>query len=416
MSLTPEQVQIIKSTVPILVEHGTTITTRFYQNMINAHPELKNVFNNAHQISGDQPRALAHALFAYASNIDNLGALGPTVELICNKHASFYIRPEQYDIVGTYLLAEMKNFLGDAFTPAIHDAWAAAYWQLAKLMINREAQLHKSADGWTDWRPFRIQRKVRESDEITSFYLVPVDGGKLPKFLPGQYISVHVEVPDLKALQARQYSLSDAPGKDYYRISVKRESGVDVTNPASAAHPGYVSNILHENKQEGDVIDISHPYGDFYFDPAAGPADAPVVLISAGVGLTSLISILSTLTEQHTLRPISWIHAARTQKVRAFVDHISDIVREHSNVHTVFYTVKPAPEDVHGVHYHHVGDMDLGKLDREKDLFVSDKRTQYFVCGPVSFMVDMERVLKGYGIEEGRVHVELYGTGGVPKA
>ncbi|KZT03605.1 globin-like protein [Laetiporus sulphureus 93-53] len=416
MSLTPEQVQIIKSTVPILVEHGTTITTRFYQNMLNAHQELKNVFNNAHQISGNQPRALAHALFAYASNIDNLGALGPAVELICNKHASLYIRPEQYDIVGTYLLAEMNDFLGDAFTPAIHDAWAAAYWQLAKLMIDREAQLYKSADGWTDWRPFRIQQKVRESEEITSFYLVPVDGGKLPKFLPGQYISVQMEVPDLKTLQARQYSLSDAPGKDYYRISVKRETGVDMANRASIAHPGYISNILHDHKQEGDIIRVSHPYGDFYFDPAAGPADAPVVLISGGVGLTCLTSILNTLTEQHTSRPISWIHAARTQKVRAFVDHMSDVVRENSNVHTVFYTTTPAPEDVRSMHYHHAGRMDLGKLDREKDLFVSDKRTQYFVCGPVSFMVDMERVLKGYGIEEGRVHVELYGTGGVPKA
>lgn len=224
MSLTPEQVKIIKSTVPILVEHGTAITTKFYKDMLSAHPELNNVFNNAHQVSGHQPRALAMALFAYATHIDDLGALGPAVELICNKHASLYIRPEHYDIVGKYLLETMGELLGDAFTPAIRDAWAAAYAQLAKIMIDREEQLYRTSEGWRDWREFRIQEKVPESDEITSFYLVPVDGGKLPPFLPGQYISVRTEVPDLHYLQARQYSLSDAPGKDYYRISVKRVS------------------------------------------------------------------------------------------------------------------------------------------------------------------------------------------------
>ncbi|KAH9932218.1 globin-like protein [Fomitopsis serialis] len=413
MSLTPEQVQIIKATVPVLVEHGTTITTRFYQNMLTAHPELNNVFNNAHQVSGHQPRALAMALFAYASHIDDLGALGPAVELICNKHASLYIRPEHYDIVGTYLLAAMKEVLGDALTPAIHDAWAAAYWQLAKLMIDREEQLFQASQGWRDWRDFKIQRKVRESDEITSFYLVPVDGGQLPGFLPGQYISVRMEVPDLKALQARQYSLSDAPGKAYYRISVKRETGLNMADPGSAAYPGYVSNLLHDHKHEGDVLQVSHPYGDFFL---AAPTDAPVVLLSAGVGLTCIMSILNTLTESGSPRPIAWIHAARAQKIRAFAAHVADIVHAHENVHTVLFTSNPAAEDVRGVHYHHEGRMDLARLDREKDLFVGDKRAQYFVCGPTSFMVDMEKALKGYSVEDERVHLELFGAGGVPKA
>ncbi|KZT68369.1 globin-like protein [Daedalea quercina L-15889] len=416
MAITPDQVQIIKATVPVLVEHGTTITTQFYQNMLRAHPELHDIFNNAHQVSGHQPRALAGALFAYATHIDDLGALGPAVELICNKHASLYIRPEHYDIVGTYLLAAMHDVLGAALTPAIHDAWAAAYAQLAQVMIAREEQLYRAADGWRDWRAFRIARKVPESSEITSFYLTPVDGGALPSFLPGQYISVRTEVPDLKSLQARQYSLSDAPGKDYYRISVKRETGLDMADPASRAHPGYVSNILHDHKREGDVLQVSHPYGDFFLDPAAKPRDAPVVLISAGVGLTCLTSILNTLVEQGAARPIAWIHAARTQKVRAFADHVADVARTHPNVHAVFFTSSPAAEDVRGVHYHHEGRMDLAKLDRAQDLFLGDKRTQYFVCGPKQFMVDTEKVLRGYGIEDERVHLELFGTGGVPKA
>ena len=164
---------------------------------------------------------------------DDLGVLAPTVELICHKHASLYIRPEQYNIVGTYLLAAMKEILGDALTPEIHDAWAAAYWQLANVMIGKEEELYKSADGWTDWRDFKIDRKENESDEITSFYLVPVDGKPLPSFKPGQYISVQTEVPEFGHLQARQYSLSEAPRSDYYRISVKRVSA----NPTSAGPP-----------------------------------------------------------------------------------------------------------------------------------------------------------------------------------
>lgn len=252
MSLTPEQVEIIKSTVPILVEHGTIITTRFYKDMLTAHPELNNIFNNAHQVSGHQPRALAMALFAYATHIGDLGALGPAVELICNKHTSLYIQPEQYDIVGKYLLETMGELLGDAFTPAIRDAWGAAYAQLAKIMIDREEQLYQASEGWRDWRDFKIQKKVPESDEITSFYLAPIDGGKLPTFLPGQYISVRTEVPELHYLQARQYSLSDAPGKDYYRISVKRVSLLYSNLPSTAV------SYFAGNRPQHDQSCVAH--------------------------------------------------------------------------------------------------------------------------------------------------------------
>lgn len=103
-SLTPEQVQVIKATVPVLAQHGEAITIKFYADMLEAHPELKNVFNNTHQATGHQPRALAGSLYAYASNIDDLGKLSPAVELICNKHASLYIRPEHYAIADILLL------------------------------------------------------------------------------------------------------------------------------------------------------------------------------------------------------------------------------------------------------------------------------------------------------------------------
>jgi nitric oxide dioxygenase len=137
MPLSTEQVQIIKDTAPILAEHGKTITVTFYDNMLRDHEELRDVFNIANQVNEHQPKALAHALYAYATHIDDLGALSPALELICHKHASLYIRPGQYDVVCKYLLEAMKQVLGDALTSQIHEAWAEAYWQLAKIMTGR---------------------------------------------------------------------------------------------------------------------------------------------------------------------------------------------------------------------------------------------------------------------------------------
>lgn len=415
MSLSPEQIQLIKATVPVLQQHGTDITTVFYNNMLTAHPELNSVFNNANKVNGHQPRALAGALFAYASNIDNLGALGPAVELICNKHASLYIQPDQYQIVGKYLLEAMGQVLGAALTPEILDAWATAYWQLANIMIGREAELYKQADGWTDFREFRIAKKVPESSEITSFYLEPVDGKPLPKFRPGQYISVQVFVDSLKFPQCRQYSLSDAPRSDYYRISVKREAGLNTSDPNATAHPGYVSNILHAKINEGDVVKVSHPYGDFFLSDAESPS--PIVLVAAGVGLTPLTSILRTLTSNPPDAPqrkIHFIHGARSTAARAFKKDIESLAEKYTSLHATFFNTHPSAEDKQGVDYDYEGRVDLSKLDKTKDLFLDDAKTEYYVCGPDKFMTSTRAALAELGVSEDRIKLELFGTGGVP--
>lgn len=122
MGLTSDQVQLIKASVRILREHGMDITVQFYKDMLSDHPELNNVFNRTNQINGHQASALANSLYAYASHISELGVLAPAVERIDQKHASLYVEPEQYDIVGTYLLKAMKDVLGDVLTEDIHTA------------------------------------------------------------------------------------------------------------------------------------------------------------------------------------------------------------------------------------------------------------------------------------------------------
>ena len=151
-----------------------------------------------------------------------------------------------------HLLASISEVLGAAATEDVIGAWAQAYGQLADVLISLEGGLYKAASeqagGWTGWRTFRVVRKQAESDEITSFELAPADGGQVPPFKPGQYVSVRVVVPELGHRQPRQYSLSDAPGKGHLRISVKREEG------ALEQPQGMVSNHLHQQLAEGDVM------------------------------------------------------------------------------------------------------------------------------------------------------------------
>lgn len=411
MSLTPEQVQIVRSTVPVLEAHGNDITTVFYKTLLDEIPELHNIFNTANQANGFQPRALAGSLYAYASHIDDLGALSPAVEKICQKHASLYVRPEHYKIVGEYLLRAMGDVLGSALTKEILNAWEAAYWQLANILIAKESSIMEEADGWTDWRDFRIAKKVKESDEITSFYLEPVDGEKLPSFKPGQYISVMTTVPKLRYLQPRQYSLSDKPSPKYYRISVKREAGVPADKPEAVVHPGYISNVLHDERQEGDIVSVSHPAGEFFFDSEA-EKDASVVLISAGVGLTPMVSILNNLLDRNSQQHISFIHAARSTSVQAFGERIRNVAKEHENVTaSIFISSPDAQKDVEGVHYQHTGRMKLGVLDAERDIRLHEKDAKYFICGPEGFMAAMEKQLIDLDVEPHRIKMEVFGTG-----
>nr|OQO27888.1 hypothetical protein B0A51_05201 [Rachicladosporium sp. CCFEE 5018] len=414
MPLTPSQIEIVRSTAPILQEHGTAITSEFYGTMLNEVPDLNNIFNHTNQVTGHQSQALAGALLAYATHIDDLGVLSPTVEKICHKHASLYVQPQHYEVVGTYLLRAMGTVLGAALMPDVLEAWEAAYWQLANIMSNREARMYGDAEGWRDWRHFRIARKVPESSEIISFYLEPIDGEALPGFLPGQYISVKTHVPRLGYSQPRQYSLSDAPHPECYRISVSRHSGRQIDSSNAREHPGYVSNLLHDERQEGDIIAVSRPAGEFYLDLAAS-STAPVVLICSGVGATPMIAMLNSLLARKSSRRISFIHRARTTGVRAFGDEIRAATEMHANVTSAVFIGTPVDgQDVKGVDYHFAGNADLRILDKERDLCLDDERTEYFVCGTEKFMRVIGTSLLDMGVGQDRINMEVFGTGPTP--
>lgn len=399
--LTEAQKNIVKNTVPILREHGVDLTSHFYKRMLGQNPELKQVFNRGHQEAGKQQHALATAVLAYAENIDNPSVLENALVHIANKHVSLNIRAEHYPIVGGHLLASIREVLGDAANDTLIEAWAAAYQQLADLLIKMESGLYKdqvAEHAWTGWRGFQIVKKMPESDQITSFYLKPVDGGSLPDFHPGQYISVRVYVPEWNLMQPRQYTLSDSPGKETFRISVKREDEHD-HSPA-----GKVSNTLHHDYKEGDIIDVSAPAGEFYLDQGN---DAPVVLISAGVGITPMFSMLSYLDEKQSNRDVYFIHGAHNGEKHALREKVTGIVNRNPTFNKIVFYSQPMQQDRQGVDYDYTGRMDLDKLESS----VFKKNADYYLCGPTDFMKQEGRKLKALGIPENRIHVEAFGTG-----
>lgn len=392
-------IDTIKATAPVLAEHGYGIITRFYKRMFERVPELKNTFNMGHQERGEQQQALARAVYAYALNIEDPASLESVVKRICHKHASLGVLPEQYPIVGQNLLAAIKEELGPAATDQIIDAWAEAYGQLADLLIGIEAQLYREAadqpGGWRGWREFVVKEKHPESTVVTSFILEPADGKPVAAFKPGQYVSLALHVPRLGLRQIRQYSLSAEPNGRSYRISVKREGGTD---PETA---GYVSSLLHDRVAVGDTIQLAPPFGDFYIDV---DATTPVVLISGGVGLTPLVSMVRTVLPAGK-RKVVFIHGARHGGVHAMRDRARQAIKDYPLLKLFVFYEEPRAEDVQGSDYEFAGRVDLERIADKVLLPDAD----YYICGPTPFMRIQHDALLKLGVKEARVHYEVFG-------
>ncbi len=397
--MTTEEKELVKATVPVLKTNGVQLTTHFYQRMFRYNPELKHTFNQGNQQNGRQQMALAMAVLAYAEHIDDPSVLLPVLNHIGHKHVSLSIRPEHYAIVGRHLLASIGEVLGEAATPELIQAWAKAYQQLSKLMSGVEADLYEQnvaqEGGWTGWRPFRVEIKQAESSEITSFYLIPVDGGPVAPHQPGQFLSVRVFLPQLQLLQPRQYSISSAPNQRYYRISVKRETN------AIPSFNGMISNYLHDHIQEGDTLDLSAPAGEFTLELSDS---RPSVFISGGVGQTPLLSMLEHLLDSPSKQPIHWIHGCRHAGVHAFKNVLAEWEAAYPHLHThLFYSQLPELGGSQaGVQ---TGIVDISQLPAS----VLDPEALYYVCGPSGFITKQFEDLQAAGIPASSIRFEEFG-------
>ncbi|WP_041598460.1 NO-inducible flavohemoprotein [Hahella chejuensis] len=387
----------IKATIPVLESGGVAITEHFYRRLFSHNPELLNIFNSSHQHSGGQQVALFNAIAAYAKHIETPEALAGAIERIAHKHTSFNIQPAQYDIVGHHLLETLQELLGDTFTPEIRDAWAKAYQFLAGVFIAKEGELYKTRaaaqGGWKGTRTFIVQSKQKESELVTSFVLAPKDGDAVIDFHPGQYIGVKIRPEPDGYEQIRQYSLSAAPNGATYRISVKRESG---------DKPGLVSNYLHDHVQEGDAIELAAPAGDFTLHAQAG---VPTVLVSAGVGLTPMMSMLEMLTTLEEPAPIHYLHACENGRQHSFKQRVTELLSQRKNLSAHIWYRQPNDEDKANQDYHAQGLMDIPGIADKLPL----AEGQFYLCGPTPFMAMAKQQLLSCGVEAERIHYEVFG-------
>lgn len=393
--LSDSTIQIIKAITPAVAENAVRITTCFYGRMFAGNPEVKAFFNFAHQESGRQPLALAQAVGAYFSNIDRLEVLGPAVELIAQKHCALGVLPEHYPIVGRHLLDAIGEVMGDAVTDEVVAAVNEAYGVLADICIERERQIYAEQKampgGWNGYRSFTIDRKQIESDEVTSFYLKSTDGEPIPHFQPGQYLTVKFDLSDTPTAP-RNYSLSHRPGQDFYRISVKREAAANATAAA-----GLVSNHLHDTVNEGDLIDVGPPCGEFTLPPSTEGAN-PIVFLAGGIGITPLLSMIHSLTDSKTACPITLIHACRSEGVRAFKDEVAELQSQNPNL-----TCRVVYEDSDG------GDG-RGHLTSDQLAEWADvENANFYCCGPPAFLNHVTSMMKDLSVSESRQHMEFFG-------
>ncbi len=400
--LSEKTIEIVKAITPLVADNAEAITSRFYQLMFEGNPEVKAFFNQAHQHSGGQQKALAGAICAYFSNIDNLHVLGPAIEVIAQKHCSLNILPEHYPIVGKHLLLAIKDVMGEAATDEIIAAVAEAYEALAKICISRENEIYQkqaSADGgWNGFRNFVVDRKVPESDIITSFYLRPEDGGSAPAYLPGQYITLRINHPSCPT-SPRNYSLSDKPSNGQYRISVKKESGTGEGQPE-----GLISTYLHEEIQPGDIIEVGPPCGEFVLDPDT-VSERIIVFLAGGIGVTPLLSMAKSLVDLGVLAPIKFLHAVKNSSVHPFRDEVQMMVSDKDFVETLFLYDEPQADDFEDGMCDRVGTVNM-ELIRD---WTPYQNADFYFCGPEPFMRVVYASLKGLGVCDSRINFEFFG-------
>ncbi|MGA5131306.1 globin domain-containing protein [Streptomyces olivoreticuli] len=386
--LSTRSTEIVRATLPAVGGAIGEITPLFYDKLFADRPDLlRDLFNRGNQANGSQRQALAGAIAAFATALVEHPEARPDAMLsrIAHKHASLGITPEQYPLVQRHLFAAIAEVLGDAVTPEVAAAWDEVYWLMANALIAIEARLYEEAgapDGDT-LAPYRITGRIRETAEVTTFLVRPLDGRPLPASRPGQYVSVQAELPD-GARQIRQYSLSGHPD-DALQFSVKRLAG----DP-----DGEVSHHLHDRLGVGDTLLVGAPFGDVVL----GGGDAPVLLASAGIGCTPMIGMLSHLAATGATRRVIAVHADRGESTHAFrTDLLQLTAKLPGAVAHIWYE---EPEAAHPAD--RTGRADLTAIDIPAD-------TTAYLCGPLPFLRSVRTQLLAAGVAAADIHYEVFG-------
>ncbi|MDJ0611872.1 MAG: MOSC domain-containing protein [Kiloniellales bacterium] len=276
--------------------------------------------------------------------------------------------------------------------PALSHGWKGSFEE-------RLAKAEGGTEAGQGYRNFLVERKEPESEIITSFYLVPEDGAALPPYLPGQFLTFELTIPGQEKPVIRTYSLSDSPNPERYRVSIKREPAPE---DRPELPPGLSSNFFHDRIEVGSKLRIGAPRGKFHIDPEG---DRPVVLLSGGVGLTPMVSMLNSIVDGGKRRPVWFIHGARNGREHAMGAHVRRLAAEHENVRVHIRYSQPDSQDVEGRDYDSQGRVDIALL---KQLLPFDDY-DFYICGPTPFMRALYCGLLALDVSESRLNYEFFG-------
>lgn len=281
--------------------------------------------------------------------------------------------------------------------PALSKGWQDSFQAMLQQDLrpktvagNPGLAYEEQAPAWPGFRQMRVAKIKKESDRVTSFMLAPIDGQPLPVYLTGQFVVLRLRLDPDKPPVLRSYSLSDLPAADHIRISVKSELN------------GIGSSFLCNRVREGDVLDVSAPRGSF----TLRPGQSPVVLLSAGVGATPLMSMLHALAVERSQREIWWIHGARNRIDHPFAEESRSLLNQLSRGRGYIVYSRPTAIDQIGADFDAPGHIEIALLKR---IGVSEN-SDFYLCGPSSFLQNMRDGLRNLGVLAGNVHTEVFGS------
>jgi ferredoxin-NADP reductase/MOSC domain-containing protein YiiM len=281
--------------------------------------------------------------------------------------------------------------------PALSKGWQSSFQAMLQQDLSSKTTVgnpglayEEQAPAWPGFRQMRVANIHKESDSVTSFTLKPIDRQLLPVFQAGQFVVLRLLVDPGKSPLLRSYSLSDLPAADHFRISVKNESN------------GTGSSFLCNRAREGDLLDVSAPRGSFILRPS----QSPVVLLSAGVGATPVMSMLHTLAAEKSQREIWWIYGARNRVDHPFAEESRSLLKQLSRGRGYIVYSRPAANDQVGADFDAPGHIDTPLLAR---IGVS-QGSDFYLCGPSSFLQNMRDGLRNWGVLAGNVHTEIFGS------
>ena len=320
---------------------------------------------------------MLNIIFSFVALVFLLGLVAYVLVLMANNSRILAITQEKVDLESELLKVKIKN-----------------------IMARREVEAKQVKLAWNGFRKFKIISKVKETDDITSFYLSPHDGRELPGFLPGQFLTFQIPVPNQAQPVIRCYSLSDSPfHSDRYRVSIKR---VPAPRDNPSAPPGLISSYFHDSLNENDIVDVKAPSGHFSMSMTKS---SPVVLLAGGVGITPLLSMLNAITEMASQREVWFFLGVRNKKEHVMKEHLEMVARENENVRlNVFYSA-PAETDVLSEDYHVKGRVNVENIK----VILPSSNFDFYICAPPPMVKDLRKDLADWGVPKKNIHFEAFG-------